>query len=317
MSGQFFNSNNDDGCVASTNSNEKRGLFAWNDATGQSIGATGGAGIFGLTLCLDAAGVFGANNGPKGVGVQGNGPDVGVSGYSAAGAGVRGQSDTAAGVYGTTAAPDNNAIFGMNISNAAVPTGLNRVAGSGVWGHTTAEGGSGVTGSVAPGLTAAAGVTGIGPIAGRFFGNVEVTGDVRLLGADIAEAFSLADGAYMTPGAVMVTDAQGRLSPCAIAYDKRAVGIVSGAASLKPAIILNSGQSVGAHAVTLALVGTAYCCVDADYAPVAAGDLLTTSSTVGHAMKCERANATGSIIGKALRNLERGQAMIPVIVMLR
>ncbi len=56
----------------------------------------------------------------------------------------------------------------MNDAAGQVPDGLNRPAGNGVWGHTKVEKGSGVVGSVEPGLRQAAGVTGIGPTAGRF-----------------------------------------------------------------------------------------------------------------------------------------------------
>jgi hypothetical protein len=42
------------------------------------------------------------------------------------------------------------------------------------------------------------------PIAGRFEGDVEVTGDVRLLGADCAEDFDVVDVTAAEPGTVMV-----------------------------------------------------------------------------------------------------------------
>lgn len=55
-------------------------------------------------------------------------------------------------------------------------------------------------------------------------------------------------------------------------------------------------------------MGKVYCKVDAGYAPVAAGDLLTSSPTPGHAMKAANpARAFGSVIGKALRPLREGQ----------
>jgi hypothetical protein len=81
-------------------------------------------------------------------------------------------------IVGRTFAKDLNGIFGSNDgSGNAAATGLPN--GSGVWGHTNVNNGSGVVGSVAPGLTrTAAGVTGIGPLAGRFFGDVEATGHV-------------------------------------------------------------------------------------------------------------------------------------------
>jgi hypothetical protein len=48
------------------------------------------------------------------------------------------------------------------------------------------------------------------------------------------------------------------------------------------------------------------------------GDLLTTSSTPGHAMKAADAlKAFGSIIGKALRPFKQGQGLIPILVALQ
>jgi hypothetical protein len=61
-----------------------------------------------------------------------------------------------------------------------------------------------------------------------------------------------------------------------------------------------------------------HCKVDADIAPIAVGDLLTTSPTRGHAQKVlEPQKAVGSIVGKALASLEKGKGKIPVLVMLQ
>lgn len=60
------------------------------------------------------------------------------------------------------------------------------------------------------------------------------------------------------------------------------------------------------------------CKVDADIAPIKTGDLLTTSSTKGHAQKVlEPSMAIGSIIGKALASLKEGRGTIPVLVMIQ
>ncbi len=62
----------------------------------------------------------------------------------------------------------------------------------------------------------------------------------------------------------------------------------------------------------------AHCKVDADIAPIAVGDLLTTSPTKGHAQKVlDPAKALGTIVGKALAPLETGKGKIPVLVMLQ
>ena len=62
----------------------------------------------------------------------------------------------------------------------------------------------------------------------------------------------------------------------------------------------------------------AHCKVDADIAPIAVGDLLTTSPTKGHAQKVlDFEKATGAIIGKALKSLEKYKGKIPILVMLQ
>jgi hypothetical protein len=62
----------------------------------------------------------------------------------------------------------------------------------------------------------------------------------------------------------------------------------------------------------------AHCKVDADVAPITAGDLLTTSSTRGHAQKVlDPGKAVGAIIGKALGSLHKGNGKIPVLVLLQ
>ena len=61
-----------------------------------------------------------------------------------------------------------------------------------------------------------------------------------------------------------------------------------------------------------------HCKVDARYGSVAVGDLLTTSATPGHAMKADDPlKAFGTVIGKALRPLERGQGLIPILIALQ
>lgn len=61
----------------------------------------------------------------------------------------------------------------------------------------------------------------------------------------------------------------------------------------------------------------AHCKVDADIAPIQAGDLLTTSPTPGHAQKVlDRSQAIGAIIGKALGSLSKGRGRIAVLVSL-
>ena len=144
---------------------------------------------------------------------------------------------------------------------------------------------------------------------------ITADGDIRLLGADCAEFFEAEDPAAIEPGTVLVIGENGNLCACDEEYDKRVAGVVSGAGSTKPAIVLDHGAAE--TGVPVALSGKVHCKAEADGAPIEVGDLLTTSSTAGHAMKAtDAARYLGSILGKALAPLPEGRGLIPVLVAL-
>jgi hypothetical protein len=156
-----------------------------------------------------------------------------------------------------------------------------------------------------------------------FEGNIHVTGhittagDIILQNADCAEEFDIAGAEPIEPGTVMVLDEEGRLQPSQHAYDKRVAGVISGAGAYKPGIVLDKHPSQGNRA-PVALVGKVFCKVDAHYAAIAVGDLLTTSPTPGHAMKAaDPLHAFGAVLGKALQPLTQGQGCIPILVALQ
>jgi len=143
-------------------------------------------------------------------------------------------------------------------------------------------------------------------------------GDVILTGADAAEDFEIGEADVDAPaGTVMVIDEIGRLRQSTMAYDRRVAGIISGAGDYRPGVILGRTPAKARNR-PIALVGRTYCRVDATAAPIAVGDLLTSSATVGHAMKAEdRSRSHGAILGKALGTLERGFGQIPILVALQ
>ena len=146
-------------------------------------------------------------------------------------------------------------------------------------------------------------------------GNILVTGDVILPGADCAEAFAAADPAALEPGSIAVIGPDGALEPCREVYDSRVAGVVAGAGNLRPGIMLGQGTVEARRSVPLSLTGRAWCKVDADFAPIRPGDLLTTSSTVGHAMRADDAfRRVGALVGKALAALATGRGLIPILV---
>jgi hypothetical protein len=142
--------------------------------------------------------------------------------------------------------------------------------------------------------------------------------DVILSGGDCAEDFDVVDSEAVESGSVMVIDDEGTLRTCQEPYDKRVAGIVSGAGGHRPGVTLDRQTEFPApNRLPIALVGKVHCKADARYGRIMVGDLLTTSPTPGHAMRADPVRAFGAVIGKALRPLEAGRALIPILVALQ
>jgi hypothetical protein len=114
----------------------------------------------------------------------------------------------------------------------------------------------------------------------------------------------------------MVLSDGGAVSPSQLPYDRKVVGVVSGAGEYKAAIVHD--RKAEGQRTTIALMGKVYCKVDADVASIEVGDPMTTSEIAGYAMKAsDPSRAFGAVIGKALRPLARGRGLIPVLVTLQ
>jgi hypothetical protein len=151
----------------------------------------------------------------------------------------------------------------------------------------------------------------------KALGDVTVSGDVILAGADCAEEFQVVGEQLPDPGTVMVIDKAGALRESRDAYDRKVAGVVSGAGGYKHGLILDK-QSSDEPRVAMALMGKVYCKADAQYSAIQLGDLLTTSPTPGHAMKAtDPLRTVGSVMGKALQDLESGRGLIPILVTLQ
>ena len=140
-------------------------------------------------------------------------------------------------------------------------------------------------------------------------------GDIWIANADCAEEFDVV-GEGVEPGSVVVLTDDG-VAPCETAYDTRVVGIVSGAGMFRPGLVLDR-RTTGLKRAPIALLGKVCCLVDATEQPVRIGDLLTSSTRRGHAMRARNfRRARGAILGKALRSLSNGQGLVPVLVTLQ
>jgi hypothetical protein len=294
-----------------------------------------GTGVYGGGS--DRAGAPGAGS----IGVRGETfSGIGVKGKSfGSGVGVRGESAQNDGVVGVAHVGNKSGVFGFNVADGVGVGGFSN-SGIGVRGineapatiqpdrecgvHGETINGYGVCGVSEnhEGVRAVSvndvGVTASGGrLAGLFLGDVEVTGDLRLVNADCAEDFDISGTEKAEPGTVMVLDQEGALQVSQQAYDKKVAGVISGAGAYKPAITLDK-QQVQGNRMPIALLGKVYCKVDAQYASIEVGDLLTTSPTPGHGMKAvDPLKAFGSVIGKALRPLGAGQGLIPILIALQ
>ena len=291
------------------NSDGTEAIGVFGQSAGKGAGLWGisknGEGIHGETNSTQFAAVAGIQLNPDGTGAgmyaenRGKGPGVvalqvnpeggGAAVYADSqgkGPGVFGKSKNWEGVHGETNSATAAAVAGIQFNHEGT--------GAGIYGETRGK----------------------GP-AGFFRGDVLVTGDIQLINADCAEDFDIAGLDLVEPGTVMVIDSEGALRQSDRAYDKRVAGVISGAGGYKPGLILDKQESSN-YRMPIALMGKVYCKVDAQFAAIEVGDLLTTSSTPGYAMKVsDPIKAFGTVIGKALRPLETGQGMIPILIALQ
>jgi len=134
---------------------------------------------------------------------------------------------------------------------------------------------------------------------------------------DVAERFPSA--ASLAPGSVVSIDpaAGGNVIAASEPYDRRVAGVVSGANDYNPGITLRADDQ-RQHAVPVTLTGTVYCLVSNVNGRVRAGDLLTTSSVPGHAMRATDAHrAHGAIVGKALGDLQGDRGLVMILASLQ
>ena len=136
--------------------------------------------------------------------------------------------------------------------------------------------------------------------------------------SDVAEYFPTPEDPK--PGTVMVIGEDSKLQSSGKVYDTTVAGIVSTA----PGVSLGTNETGNIGEKLIAVAGRVPCKVDASYAPIEPGDLLTTSDTPGHAMKAQpvviggiEIYRPGTTLGKALEPLDSGTGVIEVLVTLQ
>lgn len=279
----------------STNSSGVHGQSdIWNGVYGRS---NTGAGVFGESI--SSIGVIGKSTDWEGVhgesvkdkGVYGASINwVGVWGHSDTSTGVRGESVSGWGVQGESTNHDGVIGFTHNAGRAGVAA-INTTNGNGLYARSDGGG-----------------------WAGWFDGNVSV----RVLeirgGADLAERFETSEAAE--PGMVMAIDPQnpGQLCVARGAYNRKVVGVVSGARSLSAGVIL-SEPGKNPDATPVAMNGRVWTLCDATSRPIEPGDFLTTSDLAGYAMAAaDHTRAIGATIGKAMTGLGHGEKGLVLVL---
>ena len=290
-----------------------------------------GTGVLGIGQGNGVVGQSKGNNGFAGVrGESDGGP--GVSGESVGSVGVDAKTQTGPAALRAVSAGNGPGVFGTGLRLGVLGTSTGSEGFAGVQGES--NGGPGVSGEsvgsvgvdakTQTGPAALRAVHAQGGVAGLFGGDVRVTrnliveGDIQLPNADCAEDFDIVGRVQVDPGTVMVLGAEGALVASFRAYDRRVAGVISGAGHFRPGLVLDKRLAPGGNRQPVALMGKVFCKVDAAFGAVEIGDLLTSSPTPGHAMKTDDpAQAFGAVIGKALRPLPAGQALIPILVALQ
>ena len=147
---------------------------------------------------------------------------------------------------------------------------------------------------------------------------LEITG-----GSDLSERFDVSAGFGLKapePGMVVSIDPArpGGLTVSGRPYDPMVAGIVSGAGGIETGVLMGQRGSEADGSMAVALTGRVYVWVDASYGAVSPGDLLTSSSTPGHAMKVgDYGRSQGAIVGKAMTGLASGRGLVLVLVSLQ
>jgi len=154
-------------------------------------------------------------------------------------------------------------------------------------------------------------------------GNITATGSITaasVIGAvyqDVAEWVPATTS--MQPGTVVVLNREhsNEVMPSARAFDTAVAGVVSA----QPGVILGVASASKAQVAT---TGRVKVHVDATAAAIAIGDLLVTSDKSGTAMKSQTVNVggvqfhrPGTVIGKALEPLPKGEGEILVLLSLQ
>lgn len=128
--------------------------------------------------------------------------------------------------------------------------------------------------------------------------------------ADMAESVAFSEN--LQPGDVVILDQDSvkKVKFSRIPYDKRVAGVIS----TNPSFIMGDKEK----GVPLALIGVVPVKVSSENGAIKVGDMLTTSSVLGHAMKAtDKEKSFGAVIGKAMETFSGRTGVIDVLINLQ
>jgi len=130
-------------------------------------------------------------------------------------------------------------------------------------------------------------------------------------GSDLAEHFDIVteNNHSLVPEAGMIVsidpNSTGKLIVTTEACDKKVAGVISGAHGVKPGMLMGQKGTIADGEYPIALTGRVYVKANVEGGIIKPGDLLTSSSDAGIAMKVkDYTTAQGAIIGKAMTEVD-------------
>jgi len=289
-----------------------------------------GAGVRGTNQAASGVGVYGISTrstgelfGVKGMVVSTTAGSAGVLGVASASSGqnygVLGTNDStssgAHGVKGDTYGSSGwaSGVYGEAHNPSAIGvTGWNTDAGPGLYawsenGAALIAKGAG-TGNLVEVYDHTVGV--------RFKitnqGEVYADGSFHAGGADFAEMVP-ARRPDLEPGDVVALAIDGKVVRCFQERQASVVGVVSTKPGYQSDLYADLDSS---EKIPLAVIGIVPVKATAANGPIRPGDMLTPSAVPGHAMR-SRQVVPGTVIGKAMEPLEKGEGRIRMLIMLR
>jgi len=141
---------------------------------------------------------------------------------------------------------------------------------------------------------------------------LEITG-----GSDLSEKFSVTEGPLVPkPGMLVSIDPknEGKLMITESKNDRKIAGIISGAKGINTGLLMSQKESIADGDYPVALTGRTYVLANMENGDIVPGDFMTSSSTLGQAMKVlSFEKSQGSIIGKAMSKIDN-QGYVLVLV---